>query len=204
MLETLREEKKKIVGLNVRTQQEIFGVIESRIHKIESQPVYKLTVKIKNQTAFENAETKTREEALLHSTVSTHTILSAKNGEFVSLLEPPDELSEAVAACENIKTYPVLAGTEGETDCMLSSPIILYDYPQIAAESAGDLFDGAEIDEILTLRIMTLTDDEKREMRGLDERARKMLERTENMPDEQLLKMHGAMKGAAKAVKGNE
>jgi len=203
-IEPLRDENKKIVGVIVCTQQEIFGVIESHIHKIENQPVYKLTVRVKNQTPFENAETKTREEALLHSTVSTHTILSAKNGEFVSLLEPPDALEEAVAACENIKTYPVLAGTEGERDCMLSSPIILYDYPQIAAESAGDLFDGAEIDEILTLRIMTLTDDEKREMRGLDERARKMLERTENMPDEQLLKMHGAMKGAAKAVKGNE
>ena len=202
-LEPLRDENEKVVGVIVRTQQEIFGVIESHIHKIESQPAYKLTVRVKNQTPFENAETKTREEALLHSTVSTHTILSAKKGEFVSLLEPPDELSEAVAACENIKTYPVLAGTEGETDCMLSSPIILYDYPQIAAESAGDLFDGAEIDEILTLRIMTLTDDEKREMRGLDERARKMLERTENMPDEQLLKMHGAMKGVAKS-QGNE
>ena len=204
MLEPLRDENEKIVGVIVRTQQEIFGVIESHIHKIESQPAYKLTVRVNNQTPFENAETKTREEALLHSTVSTHTILSAKNGEFVSLLEPPDALEEAVAGCENIKTYPVLAGTEGERDCVLSSPIILYDYPQIAAESAGDLFDGAEIDEILTLRIMTLTDDEKREMRGLDERARKMLERTENMPDEQLLKMHGAMKGAAKAVKGNE
>ena len=202
-IEPLRDENKKIVGVIVRTQQEIFGVIESRIHKIENQPVYKLTVRVKNQTAFENAETKTREEALLHSTVSTHTILSAKNGEFVSLLEPPDELSEAVAACENIKTYPVLAGTEGETDCMLSSPIILYDYPQIAAESAGDLFDGAEIDEILTLRIMTMTDEEKREMRGIDDRVRKILERTETMPEEQLLKMHGALKGLGKA-KGNE
>jgi len=203
-LEPLRDENEKIVGVIVRTQQEIFGVIESQIHKIENHNAYKLTVKIKNQIAFEIAGEQSRDDALLHSLVSTHTILSAKNGEFISLLELLDALEEAVAACENIKTYPVLAGMEGERDCMLSSPIILYDYPQIAAESAGDLFDGAEIDEILTLRIMTLTDDEKREMRGLDERARKMLERTENMPDEQLLKMHGAMKGAAKAVKGNE
>ena len=44
--------------------------------------------------------------------------------------------------------------------------------PQIAPESPGDLFDGAEIDEILSLRIMTLTDEEKREMRQSDERAR--------------------------------
>ena len=113
-------------------------------------------------------------------------------------------MSEAVAGCENIKTYPVLAGNEGEKDCVLSSPIILYDYPQIAEESQGDLFDGAEIDEILTLRIMTLTDEEKREMRGIDEHARRILERTENMPEEQLMKMHGAMKGTAKAARKNE
>ena len=234
MLEPLRDENNKIVAVIVRTQQEIFGVIESHVRTIcgsgwlnaenteanlnapndKLQPsatadgsdknIYQLTVKIKNQTALENADEQSRDDALLHSLVSTHTILTAKNGEFVSLLEPPDELSEAVAALENIKTYPVLAGNEGEKDCILSSPIILYDYPQIAPESAGDLFDGAEIDEILTLRIMTMTDDEKREMRGLDERARKMLERTENMPDEQLLKMHGAMKGVAKAAKENE
>jgi hydrogenase maturation protease len=77
---------------------------------------------------------------------------------------------------------------------MLSSPIILYDYPQIAPESAGELFDGTEIDEILTLRIMTLTEEEKREMRGVDERARRILERTEQLPAEQLMKMHGAMR----------
>ena len=85
---------------------------------------------------------------------------------------------EAAAACSNIGTYPVLVGDEGQRDCMLSSPIILYDYPQIAAESPGNLYDGTEIDEILTLRIMTLTDEEKREMRGADERARQILERT--------------------------
>jgi hydrogenase maturation protease len=88
----------------------------------------------------------------------------------------------------------VLVGEEGERGVMLSSPIILYDYPQIAPESAGDLFDGTEIDEILTLRIMTLTEEEKREMRGADERARQILERTETLPLEQLMKMHGAMR----------
>jgi hypothetical protein len=77
---------------------------------------------------------------------------------------------------------------------MLSSPIILYDYPQIAPESAGDLFDGAEIDEILTLRIMTMTDEEKREMRGVDDHARRILERTEMLPSDHLLKMHGTMR----------
>ncbi len=202
-LEPIRDENGKILAVFVRSQQEIVGEIELKIHKIENQNVYQLTVKIKNQTPFENAEKQSRDDALMHSLVSTHTILTAKNGEFISLLEPPDELSEAVSQLENIKTYPVLAGEEGATDCLFSSPIILYDYPQIAPESQGDLFDGGEIDEILTLRIMTLTDKEKEEMRGIDDRARKILERTEQMPEEYLLRMHGAMKGVEKTVKGN-
>ena len=78
---------------------------------------------------------------------------------------------------------------------MISSPIILYDYPQIAPESTGDLFDGTEIDEILSLRIMTLTDEEKKEIRRSDERARQILERTDNVPDEQLMKLHGVLRG---------
>lgn len=202
-IEPLRDENGQIVGVIIRTQETISGIIELQIEKTGSRKLFKLTVKIKNLTPFEVKHEQSREDALLHSIVSTHTILSVKNGEFISLLEPADELREAVAACQNTGTYPVLAGDEGERDCMLSSPIILYDYPQIAPESAGDLFDGAEIDEILTLRIMTLTDEEKREMRGIDDRARKILERTETMPEEYLMRMHGAMKGVGRA-KGNE
>jgi hydrogenase maturation protease len=78
---------------------------------------------------------------------------------------------------------------------MLSSPIILYDYPQIAPESPGDLFDGTEIDEILTLRIMTLTEEEKAEVRNGDERGRRILERTEMLPEEHFMKLHGALRG---------
>jgi hypothetical protein len=65
----------------------------------------------------------------------------------------------------------------------------------VAPESPGDLFDGAEIDEILSLRIMTMTEDEKREMRESDDRARQILERTETLPAEQLMKLHGALRG---------
>ena len=85
--------------------------------------------------------------------------------------------------------------TANERDCILSSPIILYDYPQVAPESPGDLFDSLEIDEILTLRILTLSDQEKAEIRAGDERARQVLERSENMPPEQLMKLHGALRG---------
>ena len=83
---------------------------------------------------------------------------------------------------------------------MVSSPIILYDYPKIAPESPGDLFDAGEIDEILTLRIMTMTDEEKKEMRGVDAQARRILERTESMSEEQILQMHGVMRGTSSSA----
>ena len=98
----------------------------------------------------------------MYSLVSAHTILTVEGGEFVSLLDPPENLKSVAAECQNIGTWPVLVGEEGDRGTMLSSPIILYDYPQIAPESPGSLFDGTEIDEILSLRILTMTDDEKR------------------------------------------
>ncbi len=114
---------------------------------------------------------------------------------FSPCLEFPPDFEDLAAHCNNIGTWPVLAGDRGDT--MLSSPIILYDHPQIAPESAGNLYDSTEIDEILSLRILTLTDEEKREMRESDDRTREILERTENMPQEQLMKLHGVLRGLA-------
>jgi hypothetical protein len=214
--EYLRDAEGSLLGVLLRKQQAVEGIIEMRVEncglQVEREAItqlgddnlpsailnphlYKLTIRILNLTELANAAQKSREEALLFSLASTHTILGVQKGEFVSLLEPPVECSEAVAACNQIGTFPVLVGEAGERDLLLSSPIILYDYPQVAPESAGDLFDGAEIDEILMLRILTLTDEEKREMRSVDERARQILERTETMPTEQLMKLHGVMRG---------
>jgi hypothetical protein len=133
------------------------------------------------------------------SLLSAHTLLGTPDGAFVSLLDPPEEYRAAATACRNIGTWPVLAGREGERGLMLSSPIILYDYPQIAPESVGDFFDGTEIDEMLTLRVLTLSDGEKRELRGGGDRAREILDRTEGLPPEQVAKMHGAVRGLRKA-----
>jgi hypothetical protein len=193
-VEPLRDEASgRLVGLVVRRRQAIEGAIEVTAQR-EGSGAFKINVRILNLTPLEDADGRSRDEALMRSFVSTHTILSVREGEFVSLLDPPEALREAAAGCRNVGTYPVLVGDEGEREVMLSSPIILYDYPQIAPESAGELFDGTEIDEILTLRIMTMTDEEKHEMRGADERARRILERTEQLPAEQLMKMHGAMR----------
>jgi len=192
-IEPLRDESNLVAGVIVRKQQFVEVIIEAAAEQIENG-LFKVSVRILNMTPLENAGARSRDEALMRSLVSSHTILGIRDGEFVSLLEPPEKFREAVASCQNNGTWPVLVGADGTRDCVLSSPIILYDYPQIAPESAGDLFDGTEIDEILTLRILTLTDEEKREMRGTDEHARRILERTEQLPAEQLIKLHGAMR----------
>jgi hydrogenase maturation protease len=193
-VEVLRDSEGKTAGVIVRKQEPVEGAIEVAAERVIND-LFKVRVRILNLAPLEDARLKNRDEALMKSLVSTHTILGVRDGEFVSLLDTPEEFREAAASCKNIGTWPVLVGEEGERDCMLSSPIILYDYPQIAPESAGDLFDGTEIDEILTLRIMTLTDEEKRAMRGVDERARRILERTESLSAEQMMKMHGAVRG---------
>ena len=121
----------------------------------------------------------------------------------MSLLDPPDDLRASAAACQNIGCWPVLVGQSGERDCMLSSPIILYDYPQVATETVGDFYDATEIDELLTLRVLTLTNEEKREMRSGHLRSRQVLDRTEALPYEQLARVHGAIRGLAPVKEDN-
>ncbi len=191
--EPLRNENDQVVGVIVRDKANLSVVVEASAKRCEPD-VFRITVRICNHTTFAAPEQKTRDHALMYSLVSAHAVLGANNCEFVSLLDPPEDLRVAASSCQNTGTWPVLVGDPGSRDTMLSSPIILYDYPQIAPESAGDLFDGLEIDEILSLRIMTMTDEEKREMRDSDDRARQILERTETLPPEQLMKLHGALR----------
>jgi hypothetical protein len=130
---------------------------------------------------------------LRYAMVGTHTLLALTGGAFVSLLDPPEWARGAVEACENLHTWPVLVGAD-RTDVILSSPIILYDYPEIAPESPGDLYDATEIDEILTLRTMTLTDEEKSAARATDPRAAAIVDRIDAMPAEVLERLHGAVR----------
>ncbi|MEP6604330.1 MAG: hypothetical protein ABJB69_10330 [Spartobacteria bacterium] len=197
-LEPIRDEN-KIAAVFVRRQEAICGTVETSVTKIDNE-VSRVTVRICNKTPAPASDLENADAIVMRTFASTHTVLHVSGGEFTSLLEPPPEYAATAAACKNVNTWPVLVGeaNKNERGTMLSSPIILYDYPQIAPESAGDLFDGAEIDEILTLRIMTMTDEEKREMRGVDDHARRILERTEMLPDDHLLKMHGVMRAVPK------
>jgi hypothetical protein len=192
-LEPVRNHERRIAAFILRTKKNVAAQVDVSAACI-STGLFKITVRISNVAGTDSASVG-RPEALMQSLLSAHTILGIEGGEFVSLLDPPASLNQFVSACSNIGTWPVLAGEDGQRETMLSSPIILYDYPQIAPESPGNLFDGTEIDEILTLRILTLTDDEKHEMRSADAHAREILERTESMPMEHFMKLHGVLRG---------
>ena len=168
-------------------------MIHVAVQRVQSDLV-QLKIDLENTTPIES-DVIERDTVLLRSLLSAHIILSVSGGEFISLLDPSDELSDAVKMCRNVGNFPVLVGSAEERDMMLASPILLYDHPQIAPESVGDFYDSTEMDEMLTLRVLTLTDDEKDEMRMADERVRNLLERTENSAREQLMRTHGAIRG---------
>jgi hypothetical protein len=152
-----------------------------------------LRIRVENRT-MPAAPLTSRQDGLRHALISAHTLIGASDGTFLSMTDPPEWASQLVAECTNTGTWPVLAGPAGCGNLMMASPIILYDHPEIAAESAGDLFDATEIDEILTLRTLAMTDAEKAEARATDPRAAGLLDRLDGLPPEMLEKMHGAIR----------
>ncbi|HEY8460699.1 MAG TPA: hypothetical protein VIM99_09985 [Blastocatellia bacterium] len=128
-------------------QEPINGNIEIAADQV-AEWIFKIRARISNLTpmaAAPGVADLSVEDALKRSFISTHAILSARGGEFISLLNPPEALRDVAGSCRNIGTYPVLVGAEGERDAMLAAPVILYDYPQITPGSPEDLLDGTEI-----------------------------------------------------------
>jgi hypothetical protein len=188
--ELLRDRDGRLAGALRRTWKRLDGELEVTARDV-GRGVVRITAVISNSTPFAGG---TREEALERTFCSTHTVLRAEGAEFVSLTDPPPQLAEAAAACQNQGTWPVLVGGEGERHTLLSSPIILEDHPRVAPESPGDLFDGGEIDQLLILNILALTDEEKAEMRATDPRTRAILERTEALSADELTALNGAIR----------
>jgi hypothetical protein len=167
------------------------GRLELFVQKIR-EGLYRLHAAVSNESPITqtNPTSRTLQDVAF---TSAHLLLGLEQGAFVSLFEPQPELKAEGDACVQDGVFPVLAGEMGDRSRVLCSPIILYDYPQVAPESAGDFFDGTEMDEMLALRVLTLTDGEKAEMRR-DPHARTILERTETLPEEQLRKLHGTLR----------
>lgn len=135
-----------------------------------------------------------KDDAIARSLIGAHVIAETAGAQFVSLLEPPTEAEDAVARCAQHRCFPVLAGAPGDDSLLLISPIILYDHPEIAEQSDGPLFDSTEIDEILTLRVMTMTDEEKTQARATDARAAQIIDRCDAMTPESMQQLHGALR----------
>jgi hypothetical protein len=184
----------RVAARLVRRRETVDGILRIAVSQPDGpyQPI-RVTVRIENVTPFEG-DPGDRDGAVRHALVAAHTLLAVTGADFISLLEPPEWARPAVSGCENVHTWPVLVGDPGRRDTMLSSPIILYDHPVIAPESDGDFFDSTEIDELLTLRTMTLTEAEKREARSTDDRAAAIIDRVDAMPPELLDKLHGAIR----------
>jgi hypothetical protein len=175
-------------GRLVRTRRALHGQLDMSAER--DGELLRLSIEVRN-TAPPAAD---KDEAIATSLIGTHLLIEVCDGEFVSLLEPPDPAAAAVARCRHHRCFPVLAGPPGELNLVLVSPIILYDHPEIAEQSKGALYDSTEIDEILTLRIMTMTDEEKAQARATDPLAAQIIDRCDSMSPEAMLDLHGVLR----------
>ena len=152
--------------------------------------LYRVNVAVRNTGAV----AADKDEAIATSLIGTHIIAEVVGGEFISLLEPPESATSAVSRLNQHRCFPVLAGRPGDADLLLISPIILYDHPEIAEQSEGALYDSTEIDEILTLRVMTMTDEEKAQARATDPLAAAIIDRCDSMSPEAMQQLHGILR----------
>jgi hypothetical protein len=203
--ETLRDASAELVGRVVRRTGSLSGqIVTSSLRRSES--LWKLHVDVENLTAHDDPMLD-RDRALRASLLGAHVLLEVEHGAFVSLLEPSEDARSAAEECRSERAFPVLVGRQGDRSTVLGSPIILYDWPAIAPESQGDFFDATEMDEMLTLRTMTMTEEEKREARATDVRAAAILERSDGIDADGMNRLHGAVRslrvGRAKVARGS-
>jgi len=192
--EDLTDAAGRAAGRLIRRWAALDGLIRLDAERVAGPyRALRLRVRVENRTAPADPP-RTRDQALRHSLIAAHMLIAVSGGTFLSQTDPPEWAAAETAACVNIGTWPVLAGPADCRDQMLPSPVNHSDHPAVAAESAGDLFDATEIDEILTLRTLALTDAEKREARATDPRAAEIMDRLDTMPPEMLERMHGAIR----------
>jgi hypothetical protein len=179
-------------GRVVRRREELTGSVSVRADPLPGPwQAARLTVRVTNESGRTAGS---RDDALPGALVAVHLIMTLSGGAFLSMTDPPEWASPEVAACQNAGCWPVLAGPEGTRQVMLATPIILPDHPQIAEESPGELFDGTEIDEILTLRTLALSDEEKAAARATDPRAAALIDRVDAMDAPTMDRLHGAIR----------
>ena len=191
--EYLYDEGGEAAAKQINRLSEIKGKIVIEVAPVERlENVFRITVTVINLTPVENAERVTRDEVLTQCFLSTHTILQTREAEFISQQSPGEEWKTVISECQNINTWPILLDESNTT--LLSSPIILYDYPQINPLSKGDLFDSTEIEEALLLHVALLSDDEKAQIAQSDEKLHAMLDKVSQVTPEELINFHSGLK----------
>jgi hypothetical protein len=168
------------------------GEINVAAERTENDGVFKIVVYVENQTSLDTSQPISRDDLLAKSLLSPHLMFAVHGGKFISLLDPTQQFATLAGACKNVGVFPVLMGDKNTRNLMLAAPIILYDHPQVAPESAGDFFDATEIDELLALRLMTLTDGEKQQIR--DSGAAKVLNQAEALSPTAMASLHGSIR----------
>jgi hypothetical protein len=200
--EDITGEDGRLAGRVVRRWSAVDGVLSMHAERVAGPyQALRLRLRLENHSTPRAVFT-VREDGLRHALVAAHLLVGVPGGRFLSMTDPPEWAAAEVKACENIGTWPVLAGPPECGDLLLSSPVILYDHPEVAAESAGQLFDSTEIDEILTLRTLALTDAEKRAARATDSRVAEMMDRLDDLPPEMMERLHGAIRYLREAPAG--
>ena len=188
-----------VAGRILRERLPVQGRILVEGERVDAErPLWRLRIRVENTTPWTTLDDP-RDAALRGACVSSHLLLGASGGAFISVLDAPEWAAAAAKTCRSTRCFPVLAGPPGERDLVLGSPIILYDHPQVAPESPGDLCDACEIDEILTLRTLMLTDEEKRQARATDPRSAAIVDRAEALAPEHWEKLHGALRDLHRA-----
>jgi hypothetical protein len=175
-------------GRLVRERHEIRGVLT-----VTCEPDGNLR-RVSVRVANTGVPARDKGDAIARSMIGTHLIAEVVGGRFISLLEPPQSAADAVSRCGRHRCFPVLAGPPGTDDMLLITPIILYDHPEVAEQSDTALYDCTEIDEILTLRVMTMTDDEKAQARATDPRAARIIDECDAMSPEAMARLHGVLR----------
>ncbi len=187
-IETIDAPASGSAGAIVRTRHALHGEFELTVEPDGGYLRLAMTVRNTGEPAAD------QRDAIARSLIGAHVIAEVSGAEFVSLLEPPPPAEAAVARCIQRRCFPVLAGAPGDHTLLLISPIILYDHPEIAPQSTEPLYDFTEIDEILTLRVMTMTDEEKASARATDPRAARIVDRCDAMTAEDLARLHGILR----------
>ncbi len=201
--ETLRGSDGSVEGRIMRRSCALRGTLTVSVEVAAAMRKIRIEIENHSQVGADGTDPASveRSVALRTSFISAHTLMALQSGMFLSLLDPPDYAAELAKGCRNQHTWPVLIADDdgGERSphkaaAMLSSPIILYDYPAIAPQSEGDKFDGTEVDELLNLSVLSLSDEEKQKARATDERARGIIDRADQMAPEHFAKLHGALR----------